>query len=154
MIELIEKTEAEIAEWLPGMKSHYVEERVAAGEPRAQATAMSDQQFAQLVPDGKAAEGQHIMNAVRDGQLVGQLWMGRPFGTDPEMWFVFFVEVDPALRGQGFGREIMLAAETWTKEHGGKKVGLNVFGPNTVARSLYESLGYDVMGISMVKQVG
>lgn len=154
VIELVEKTESEIAEWLPAMKAHYVEERVAAGEPREQATASSDHQFAILVPDGRPAEGQHVMNAVRDGEAVGQLWTGRPFGSDPEMWFVFFVEVDPQHRGKGLGREIMLAAEAWTRANGGRKIGLNVFGPNAVARSLYDSLGYEVMATNMVKDLG
>jgi len=33
----------------------------------------------------------------------------------------------------------------------GTSIALNVFGPNTVARSLYESLGYEIQNIGMKK---
>jgi hypothetical protein len=32
-----------------------------------------------------------------------------------------------------------------------KAIGLNVFGPNTVARTLYESAGYQVASLQMHK---
>lgn len=153
MVELAEMTDDEIRAWLPGMKAHYVDERVRSGQPRDQARVQSDQQFEQLLPDGRPAEGQHVMHARVDGEKVGMLWMGRPFGGDPTMWYVFFVEVEPERRGQGLGRAIMLAAEDWTRAHGGSKIGLNVFGHNPTARSLYDSLGYDVMATNMVKEL-
>ena len=59
---------------------------------------------------------------------------------------VLYVEIDEAHRGQGLGREAMEAAEAWTLEHGGTRISLNVFGPNIVARSLYDSLGFQVHG--------
>ena len=34
-----------------------------------------------------------------------------------------------------------------------KAIGLNVFGPNTVARNLYESAGYEVATLQMHKQL-
>ena len=36
---------------------------------------------------------------------------------------------------------------------GGTRVGLNVFGPNAVARALYDSLGYRVMATAMYKDL-
>ena len=47
----------------------------------------------------------------------------------------------------------MEAAEEWTRERGGTRVALNVFGPNLVARSLYDSLGYEVLATSMFKDI-
>jgi len=41
----------------------------------------------------------------------------------------------------------------WTRERGGTRVALNVFGPNLTARSLYDSLGYEVLATSMFKDV-
>jgi ribosomal protein S18 acetylase RimI-like enzyme len=153
MLELVEMSEEQVAEWLPVIKAHYVDERVAAGQDRGVATATSDQQFGMLIPDGHPIDGQHVMNALLDGEKVGMLWMGRPFDADPDTWFVFNVEVEESRRGQGLGREIMLMAESWTREHGGKKIVLNVFGPNVVARSLYDALGYTVMATNMLKEV-
>ena len=80
--------------------------------------------------------------------------MGRPLSGPPGTWFVFDVEIDEAHRGRGLGREAMRLAEEWTRARGGTRVGLNVFGPNTVARTLYDSLGYRVMAIAMYKDLG
>ncbi len=136
------------------MRDSYVDDRVAAGEDRAGATANADGQFAVLFPDGAPAEGQHVMHVVDAEEVVGLLWMGRPLSGPPGTWFVFDVEIDEAHRGRGLGREAMRLAEEWTRARGGTRVGLNVFGPNTVARTLYDSLGYRVMAIAMYKDLG
>jgi GNAT superfamily N-acetyltransferase len=153
MHELVPLTHAELAVWIPPMQAGYVEERIGAGEERESAQKSADQQFDQLFPDGAPAEGQHVMRLVVDGAPVGYLWMGRPFGGSTSTWFVFYVEVDESERGKGFGRVAMLAAEEWTRANGGTRVALNVFGPNTVARGLYDSLGYEVMATSMYKDL-
>jgi GNAT superfamily N-acetyltransferase len=154
MVELVEKSAVALDAWVPAMFAGYVEQRVGAGERRESAVANAASQQAQLFPDGKPAEGQHVMDVVVDGEAVGTLWMGRPFGGEEGVWFVFYVEIDEARRGEGLGRVAMEAAERWTKEHGGTRVALNVFGPNVVARNLYDSLGYQVMGTGMYKDLG
>jgi ribosomal protein S18 acetylase RimI-like enzyme len=153
MIELVEKTQDELDVWIDPMWDNYVEQRVGAGEERDAAVAQASMQRDQLFPDGKPADGQHVMNALHDGAPVGILWMGKPFGPESGTWFVFYVEVDEQHRGKGFGRETMEAAEAWTIAQGGCKIGLNVFGPNTVARSLYDSLGFTVQATSMFKEL-
>jgi hypothetical protein len=45
----------------------------------------------------------------------------------------------------------MLLAEGEARSHGMTSLGLNVHGQNKVARSLYDSLGYDVMAQQMKK---
>jgi ribosomal protein S18 acetylase RimI-like enzyme len=45
----------------------------------------------------------------------------------------------------------MLAAEAVCREEGWTAIGLNVFGPNTRARGLYDSLGYEAVSTSMTK---
>ena len=153
MLELIDKTEAELAEWIPDMMAGYVESRVLAGERREAASAAAASQQAELFPDGMPAEGQHVMSLVLDGAVVGVLWMGRPLGGGDDTWYVFYVEIDESHRGRGLGRQAMEAAEAWSSERGGRRIGLNVFGYNTMARSLYDSLGYQVMATSMYKDL-
>lgn len=153
VLELVAKDPEELTHWVPAMFAGYVEERIGAGESRESAWAFSAAQQEVLFPGGVPAEGQHVMNLVRAGETVGVLWMGRPLGGSEDTWFVFYVEIDEAHRAQGLGREAMELAEAWTKEHGGQRIGLNVFGPNTVARSLYDSLGYQVLATSMFKDL-
>ncbi len=153
MIELADKTQAELDAWLPPMIAHYVDERVGAGEDRDSAQGNAAMQFGQLFPDGRPGEGQHVMTALHDGREVGALWMGRPLGSSAGTWFVFWVGIDEEHRGKGLGREVMEAAEAWARAREGTRIALNVFGPNHVARSLYDSLGYEVMATSMFKDL-
>ena len=153
MIELTEMRPEDLRAWLPGMFAQYLEDRVAAGEGREAATAQATAQQAQLFPGGAPAEGQHVMDVRHDEERVGVLWMGRPFSSEEGTWFVFLVDLDEAHRGKGLGRAAMEAAERWTLERGGRRISLNVFGPNVVARRLYDSLGYQVLATGMYKDL-
>jgi len=135
------------------MKEHYIAERIKAGERPEDAHRVSESQFGQLFPGGAPADDQHVMNVVADEATVGTLWMGRPFSGDSATWFVFDIEIAEEARGRGYGRAAMEAAEVWTRAHGGTRVALNVFGPNLIARALYDSLGYEVQAISMFKEL-
>jgi GNAT superfamily N-acetyltransferase len=44
--------------------------------------------------------------------------------------------------GQGFGRLLLDAAETWARERGDRFITLNAFEKNTRARQVYERLDY------------
>lgn len=138
---------------MPNKKEQYVTERVKAGENPEVARVMSEVQFAELFPGGSPADGQFVMNVLDDDETVGTLWMGRPFSGDANTWFIYDIEIAREVRGRGFGRATMEAAEAWTRERGGTRVALNVFGPNLTARSLYDSLGYEVLATSMFKDI-
>jgi ribosomal protein S18 acetylase RimI-like enzyme len=151
MVKLDSKTHQELASWMPSKKQQYIAERIKAGESPEVANRLSEAQFAELFPDGSPADGQYVMNVIADEAIVGTLWMGRPFSGDGDTWFIFDIEIAKDSRGRGFGRAAMEAAEEWTRARGGTRVALNVFGPNLTARSLYDSLGYEVLATSMFK---
>ena len=153
MANLKDKTLEEVAAWLPRMFEEYVADRVKAGEDAASAQKNADAQHAELFPGGQPAPQQFVMNVLVDEEVVGTLWMGRPLNASSDTWFVFDLEIEKGFRGRGFGREAMEEAEEWTREHGGTRVGLNVFGPNLAARSLYDSLGYEVLATAMFKDL-
>lgn len=52
------------------------------------------------------------------------------------------VVVDPAKRGQGFGRAVVHAALNWTTQMGAGHAAIQVLEENSVALSLYRSLGF------------
>jgi GNAT superfamily N-acetyltransferase len=153
MVNLDIKTPDELAQWLPVMWEHYVNERIKAGEDEDTARKGSESQKQQLFPEGAPAEGQFVMNVRADEDVVGTLWMGQPLSGAGDTWFVFDVEITKEHRGRGYGRAAMEAAEEWTRERGGTRVALKVFGPNLTARSLYDSLGYEVLATSMFKDL-
>jgi GNAT superfamily N-acetyltransferase len=154
VISLRDMTPAEVAVAVPRVFEGYIEDRVEAGQDRDEARVQAESQHATLFPGGVPAEGQHLMHVLDDEDVIGLLWMGRPLTSSATMWFVYFVEIDEAHRGRGLGRVAMECAERWTREHGGSRIGLNVFGPNVVARRLYDSLGYRVMATTMFKDLG
>ncbi|WP_326968911.1 GNAT family N-acetyltransferase [Arthrobacter sp. CG_A4] len=83
---------------------------------------------------------------------VGYIWIG-PQSGQREAWWVFDVEIQPALRSKGFGRQAMILGEAEARRLGATSIGLNVFGYNANARKLYESLGYEATAIQMRKDL-
>ena len=56
--------------------------------------------------------------------------------------------------GQGIGRMLMSAAESWAQSRGYRIVTLGVFPDNTRALSLYEHLGFRTDALRMLKVIG
>ncbi|WP_378144985.1 GNAT family N-acetyltransferase [Cnuibacter sp. UC19_7] len=144
--------------WRANAEAHYLAERIAAGdtpEYAAKRVAQSQEYF----PGGRPAEGQLVFQVVERGEdggddtVVGALWIGLLDPDQPTAWWVLDVEIDEEHRGKGYGRAAMRLAEQEARARGGDRIGLNVFGPNTVARSLYDSLGYRVTATNMTKEL-
>lgn len=62
--------------------------------------------------------------------------------------------IDADKRGRGFGRMAMVLGEEYARAQGAHALGLSVFGFNTGARGLYESLGYETTSVKMLKRLG
>ena len=54
-------------------------------------------------------------------------------------------------QGQGVGRALLDAAETWARRRGDSFITLNVFVQNERARAVYERLGYGPETLRYVK---
>ena len=88
-----------------------------------------------------------------DGESVGHLWVAERGTPERRTLFIYGVEIDEAHRGRGFGRQTMLLAEVEARSRGIRRVELNVFGGNDVARGLYQSLGYAETSVQMGKDL-
>ena len=146
-------TGEEVSSWMPKVMEGYVLERVLAGEDLEGARKIANEQSAEFAPGGEPAPGHHFFWQVDDDEVVGALWLGAPTPRARSTWYVYFVVVDESFQGRGYGRAAMQAAEAFVKEQGGAYLGLNVFGHNHVARSLYDSLGYQTMATTMRKEL-
>ena len=129
----------------------YVADLMAAGVPAGVAEETAGRQQEETFPNGRPAPGHLLFDVVVDGAPGGHLWIGPQLSGAESYWWVWDVEVDPALRGRGVGRAVMTLAEAEVRARGGRELGLNVFGDNTIARRLYESLGYVEASIRMRK---
>jgi ribosomal protein S18 acetylase RimI-like enzyme len=153
-VELRTMTSQEYDAWRPGAIEGYAAEHADAGSrPAETALEQAHKEFDELLPDGVETPEHHLLVATDRGTGVGLLWLNVP-PPPQRAAFVFDVEVDEALRGKGYGRAIMLAAEAYVRERGCSTLRLHVFGSNTVARSLYESLGYETTNVMMSKRLG
>ncbi len=144
-------TEAEYADWVTSAISSYADDHIRMGSmPADKAHDMATKQFAELLPDGPHTARHDLLVAEDAGERVGLLWLNMPERAG-DMVFVYDVEVDQSKRRQGYGRAIMLAAEEHGRQAGASSIRLHVFGDNTTARRLYESLGYEATNIHMAK---
>ncbi len=110
-------------------------------EARARAVAA----YALLLPDGPDTPGMVVRVLEAGGEPVGTLWVALHDPDRPGRGYVYYVEVAEPLRGHGYGRALMFAAERECHAAGLTEVGLTVFSRNTVAIRLYTSLGYRVI---------
>ena len=93
-----------------------------------------------------------------DDVEVGWIWVTLPEAagsTDAgsrRAW-IHNIEVHPAHRGRGYARRMIQLIEAELAQIGVPELGLNVFGTNTVAIGLYESLGFEVTAQQMAKRI-
>ena len=143
----------EFAPFRANVIREYADQKVEAGEwPEAGAVEMATQETDVLLPQGQDTPGMVMLTAeAPDGTVAGQVWVAvRPGASPPEAW-IYAIEVKPEHRGRGYSRALLAAAERAAADHGAVAIGLNVFGPNAVARRLYETSGYEITALQMRK---
>jgi GNAT superfamily N-acetyltransferase len=147
-------TDGEFDEWAERLAQRYADSVVrSSGLPADVAVEQSIGALRQLLPGRVETPGMLLMVVViPDGNEAGVLWVGEHPAHAGIMW-VCDIFIEEAFRGRGVGRAAMQAAEGMCREAGFDELGLNVFGFNTPARRLYESLGYQTVKIEMIKNV-
>jgi GNAT superfamily N-acetyltransferase len=146
--------EEEFEIWLPQMQDGYAQAMIDdAGVAPDRASAKAAEDCERLFPGGRPSADQLVFVIEADGEPVGDLWLAERDDSWQRCLFVFDIHLDESQRGKGYGKHAMLFAEEEARRRGFDRVALNVFGRNTVARGLYQSLGYEENAISMSKKV-
>ena len=147
-------TAGELAEVRPRMQSELAENIVRSGTmPRAEAVRKASADLDHLLPEGTATPGHLLWTAEVDGRPVGEVWLQLRDRSDGTHAFGFELQVRPRLRGRGYGRAMVRAAQREARARGVRSIALSVFGFNTTARRLYESDGFVVTAQTMAKQL-
>lgn len=154
MVVLVPVDDKEFNVFLEKAVKNYAAEKVKARTwPEAGSFQRSDQEFKNLLPDGKDTINNHIFKIVDADKAVevGTLWIavGRK-GDLPEA-FIYDIVVNDEYRGKGYGKAAMHELEKVVKNLGYDRISLHVFGHNKIAISLYESCGFEVTDINMSK---
>lgn len=108
---------------------------------------------AEDVPRVLADEASALYAVEDDGEPVGHVWLGERDLQERHVLWIWDVHVDERHRGRGLGRAAMQLAEQEARRRGLRRVELNVFGGNEVARRLYRSLGYEEWAVAMAKDL-
>jgi ribosomal protein S18 acetylase RimI-like enzyme len=109
--------------------------------------------YARLLPKGLASPDNYLYAAYDTATEVGLIWLSFETKSDGIHAFVYDIEVFPDFRRRGYGAAIMTAGESSARDRGALSIGLNVFGSNVGARSLYEQLGYETTSVQMRKRL-
>lgn len=154
VVRLRPMTDAEFPAWRENAIRHHAGQvSTATGKRLDVAIEDSRELLAKVLSAGLATEQMDLFVVLDDADReVGWLWLG-PSSQDSTAGFVFDIIIDEDVRGEGYGRATMLAAERHFLAHGKSRVSLDVAGGNDVARSLYESLGYVPISTSMSKNL-
>lgn len=75
-----------------------------------------------------------------DGAVVASIMVGH----DGHRGWLYYVAVDPAMRGENLGREMVAHAEDWLRSLGVRKINLMIRETNTAVQAFYERIGYSV----------
>jgi ribosomal protein S18 acetylase RimI-like enzyme len=149
-LELRNKSRDDVHKYFDETSDEYRQELIQAGNSPEEAEKKIVATRSQLFTGHDLAEGQFIFDVLRGDEKIGILWLGAKSETD---WWIYDIVVDQKFRGTGLGRPMLYAAEEYVRSHGGTRLGLNVFGPNTVARHLYDAVGYEVVSTQMLKNL-
>jgi GNAT superfamily N-acetyltransferase len=139
-LDLRTMTPREFNAFIAVMVGEYAATLAEAGLSTEEAQKRSREQTGQLIPDGQDSPGMEFFTGWVGSSPVGRLWLN----VDQPMAFVYDVEVLPDDRRKGYGAGLMNAAAAWSRDHGHRAIGLNVFAHNSGARALYDRLGYRV----------
>ena len=110
------------------------------------------EQTDELLPQGVDTPGMMLLVAESpDGEPIGHVWVGLERASRlPECLDLLHRDrAKPAQ--QGLRPRPVARGRTRDPRRGVKVIGLNVFGPNTIARKLYESAGYEIASLQMHK---
>ncbi|MET0989566.1 MAG: GNAT family N-acetyltransferase [Glaciihabitans sp.] len=150
-VKLLPFDESAFPGWLEEQAQGYIVDRMRAGDDRAVAEAKATSTNEKYFPGGRPIAGHTVYRVTSEGRDVGVLWLGpHPDALEGVAW-VWSIEITEAERGRGLGRATMAEAERAALAEGYTDLALNVFGFNTAARSLYESMGYQTTSLQMRK---
>lgn len=154
MSKLVPMTQTEYEAFFEHLVEEYAKDNVRAGYwHESEALEKSRKETEGLMPQGLHTANTYLYTVYDGDQAVGVIWMRANVDRPIKNGFIFDLEIKEEFRGKGYGKQAMLLIEEKARELGLKSINLHVFASNTVARNLYESIGYQPVSMNMAKQL-
>lgn len=153
MIELQKMSETEFNEFLILSKRNYTNDKMRANDlSKEEATEIAEADFNRYLPDGYGSPNNYLF-VIKDKEnnQVGHLWYVTRGPEEKRKAYIADIFLHADFRGKGYGRKTMELLEDEVKSQGLGHIGLHVFGFNTAAINLYQSLGYETTDLVMEK---
>lgn len=83
--------------------------------------------------------GSEVLAGIVGGRVAASVMVGH----DGHRGWVYYVAVDPAFQGRGYGARLVAAAEDWLRRRGVPKVQLLIRETNRRVQDFYEHLDYE-----------
>ena len=112
---------------------------------------MASKQLNRLLPQGNGTPNHYLFNIYKDDYKIGYVWI--KVEKEKKSAFLYEIYIFEEYRTKGFGTKVMNNVEKWLKDKDVHYFKLHVYGSNTGARRLYEELGFEIAGISMLKSI-
>jgi ribosomal protein S18 acetylase RimI-like enzyme len=159
MVQLEPMTETQFRSYLDTAVEDYAQAHLKSGDCAPKdALRLAQEDYQELLPDGLQSKNQFLFSIHDDApdknEIIGMVWFAVKDGRAGRSAFIYDLGIREDLRRKGYGRKVMERVEERVREMGIGKVGLNVFGYNQAARTLYEKMGYQITGIGMIKTLG
>jgi len=152
-VQLKEMSEQEFQNWKMVSEKNYALDKEKERYSKEDAMALSKKSFESLLPNGKDTKNHFIYRVIdtESSTAVGILWWGIQKQGSKDLPWIYDIAIEEKFQGQGYGKATMMAAEVDVKKHGHRQLGLHVFGHNTKARMLYETLNFKTTNVVMRK---
>jgi GNAT superfamily N-acetyltransferase len=107
-----------------------------------------------VLKNGHETPGHHFLSVFfEDGKEIGMIWFKEERDWEVPYAFLNQVSIWSEHQGRGLGRALMKAFEAKCSDLGLQRIRLHVFGFNERARKLYESMGFEMTNIVMMKDL-
>jgi ribosomal protein S18 acetylase RimI-like enzyme len=146
-------TQAEYDLYYPeAVRSLAEEEAKAYGVDLEEALSRATAAFDRLIANRNLlGSRQQIYVIELKGTNVGMIWY--ELRNESRDAYVYDFSILPEYRRHGYGGRALRLFEACLREMGVKRISLNIFDHNVVARSLYDTLGYTQRSHLMMKAI-
>mgnify|MGYP001954753680 CR=1 FL=1 len=148
-------SQSEYAIWLPHCTKEFAKEKAQAmAISQDEALKLSEQSFKSILPEGLNTPDSYLFSILNgDDQKIGTVWFVISTKWGVTTAFIYDLEIAANFRRLGHAQVAMRLIEPVASELGATKLALHVFGFNSGAIGLYESLGYKTTDINMAKSL-